>query len=107
MSFTVGEGGAEHDPFECLCEMAVVIKTAGLRNVGDGAVARLQQLAGGIDTHALQVFIGIRIEEPDKAAVKLPLGDASHLRKFVCPDGLHIVFVDIGQRLRKAAMPLG
>ena len=79
MSFTVGEGGAGHDPFEGLCEMAVVIESAVLRNVGDSSVTRLKQLACGIDAHALQVFIWIGIEEPDKAAVKLSLGYASHL----------------------------
>ena len=107
MSFTVGEGGAGHDPFEGLCEMAVVIEAAVLRNVGDGAVTRLKQLACGIDADALQIFNGVCIEEPNKAPVKLPFGYAGHLCKFVCPDRLHIVFVDIGKCLRKTAMPLG
>lgn len=107
MSFSVGEGGAGHDPFEGLCEVAVVIEAAGLSNVCDGTVTGLKQFACGIDADALQVFIGVRIEEANKAPVKLPLGDARHLCKFVCPDRLHAIFVDIGQRLRKAAMPLG
>lgn len=107
MSFAVGEGGAGHDPFEGLCKMAVVIEPATLRNVGDGAVTRFKQLACGIDAYALQVFIGVCIEEANKAPVKLPLGDASHLGKFFSPDRLHVVFVDISQGLRKATMPLG
>ena len=79
MSFTIGEGSAGHDPFEGLCEVAVVIEPTGLRNVGDGTVTCLKQLACGIDAYALQIFIGVRIEEPNKSPVKLSLGYASHL----------------------------
>ena len=38
MAFTVAEGGAGHDEFEGLREMAVVIEAAGLSNVCNGAV---------------------------------------------------------------------
>ena len=79
MSFTVGEGGAGHDQLEGLCEMAVVIEAAVLRNVGDGSVARLKQFACGIDADALQIFNGVCIEEANKAPVKLSFGYASHL----------------------------
>jgi hypothetical protein len=38
MAFTVAEGGAGHDEFKGLCEMAVVVEPTGLRNIGNGTI---------------------------------------------------------------------
>ncbi len=38
MAFTVAEGGAGHDEFEGLREMAVVVETTGLSNIGNGTI---------------------------------------------------------------------